>query len=546
VLGLKLGILLVLTVISFPIISHVYADDIFIKFDKSEYATGDSITITGQISEFTMPVIAMSIYDPDEKILSANNVEVESDGVFTKTFFLDSSLYEKSGKYEVRLDYGSLSQREHFIISSHENPEVTKKPTTPELILLETDKPRYTDGDTITITGSVSTLESPTVLIGIYDTFGSPAGFYFGPIGSDLKFSTSFLAKEGVNFKVDGTYSVKAHYMESSKTANFDFFKSPEKPADKSPEKPADKSPEKPADKSPEKPADKSPEKPADKSPEKPADKSPEKPADKSPEKPADKSPEKPSPIVNDKNTPKKTDSDNNNSILKNTSQKTNEKIISQEPGDKIKKENNLSVEDIELGLLLNQINLTCDSSKYVDTITYYDGMGPALYRLCKFDSSLTFFDDALLKNPDDVEILTNKGSALAKLGLYSEAIIHYNHALDINPEFLPALNNKANVLVSLEQYDEAKSLYEYAIKNDPDYFTARNNLSLLNNELLQEKQNLPRQLPVGNTDDSFANDALVMMENSELLKQKNESLDLLEEITLAFSSIGSLFGFLN
>ena len=479
-----------LTVISFPIISHVYADDIFIKFDKSEYATGDSITITGQISEFTMPVIAMSIYDPDEKILSANNVEVESDGVFTKTFFLDSSLYEKSGKYEVRLDYGSLSQREHFIISSHENPEVTKKPTTPELILLETDKPRYTDGDTITITGSVSTLESPTVLIGIYDTFGSPAGFYFGPIGSDLKFSTSFLAKEGVNFKVDGTYSVKAHYMESSKTANFDFFKSPEKPADKSPEKP--------------------------------------------------------SPIVNDKNTPKKTDSDNNNSILKNTSQKTNEKIISQEPGDKIKKENNLSVEDIELGLLLNQINLTCDSSKYVDTITYYDGMGPALYRLCKFDSSLTFFDDALLKNPDDVEILTNKGSALAKLGLYSEAIIHYNHALDINPEFLPALNNKANVLVSLEQYDEAKSLYEYAIKNDPDYFTARNNLSLLNNELLQEKQNLPRQLPVGNTDDSFANDALVMMENSELLKQKNESLDLLEEITLAFSSIGSLFGFLN
>ena len=34
-----------------------------------------------------------------------------------------------------------------------------------------------------------------------------------------------------------------------------------------------------------------------------------------------------------------------------------------------------LSVEDIELGKLLNQINLKCDTSKLTDTISYYDGM---------------------------------------------------------------------------------------------------------------------------------------------------------------------------
>ena len=42
-------------------------------------------------------------------------------------------------------------------------------------------------------------------------------------------------------------------------------------------------------------------------------------------------------------------------------------------------------MEDIELGKLLNQIKLECDSSTYADTISYYDGMGPALYRLCQF-----------------------------------------------------------------------------------------------------------------------------------------------------------------
>ena len=101
--------------------------------------------------------------------------------------------------------------------------EETIESSPPEIILLTTDKSLYTDNDTITITGSVSTLDSPTVLIGIYDTFGAPAGFYFGNINSDLEFSTSFLAKADVNFKVDGTYSIKAHYAESSKTSSFEF-----------------------------------------------------------------------------------------------------------------------------------------------------------------------------------------------------------------------------------------------------------------------------------------------------------------------------------
>ena len=95
----------------------------------------------------------------------------------------------------------------------------------PEIILLYTEKKQYTDKDVIEITGLVSAMDSPTVLIGIYDPFGMPAGFYFGSIDSNLEFNTSFLVKDGVNFRVDGTYSVKAHYAESEVTSFFEYYK---------------------------------------------------------------------------------------------------------------------------------------------------------------------------------------------------------------------------------------------------------------------------------------------------------------------------------
>ncbi len=97
----------------------------------------------------------------------------------------------------------------------------------PEIILLYTDEKQYADKDVVKITGLVSAIDSPTALIGIYDPFGMPAGFYFGSIDSNFEFSTSFLVKDGVNFRVDGIYSVKAHYAESEAILFFDYYKVP-------------------------------------------------------------------------------------------------------------------------------------------------------------------------------------------------------------------------------------------------------------------------------------------------------------------------------
>jgi hypothetical protein len=153
-------------------------------------------------------------------------------------------------------------------------------------------------------------MTSPTILIGIYDPFGMPAGFYFGTIDSNLEFTTSFLVKEGVNFRVDGTYSVKAHYDESEATSFFEYSKLLQIPVVDD--------------------------------------------------------------IVDDTVTDETVVKE---TVVKETA--TDETVVKETATDETEKENNLSVDDIELGKLLNQIKLDCDSSTYADTISYYDGMGP-------------------------------------------------------------------------------------------------------------------------------------------------------------------------
>ena len=511
--------LLVITILSSALVSEVFADTIFVEFDKSEYSTGDKLILSGSIQEYSMPIVAVSIYDPNGKILSANNLELDEDGNFSKIISLDSPFYDAPGNYKVKINYKKISQEEFFTITgdiSQPDPILNEK-IKPEIILLVTDKEVYTDGENVKITGIVSSLESPTVLIGIYDPFGTPAGFYFGNINKNLEFSTSFLAKAGVNFKVDGVYSIKAHYAETDTITNFEFYDDMSNSADDNSNSADDNSNS--------------------------ADDNSNS-ADDSSKKIKTKEDN-----FNIQNNNKKQTSDtkpNSNSIIKSTEFKEEKKSNTKPPKIKSQtKPNNLSVDDIELGKLLNKINLECDRSKYSDTISYYDGMGPALYRLCNFENSLQFFSESLSQNPNDVEVLTNKGSALGKLGYYNEAILHYDKAIELNSNFLPALNNKANILANMGNYEEATFLYAEVLGKNPNYLTARQNLELVLSEMPQKNNMIiQKQIPLPKENNSVISESVKHYESIKL--QKEKSLDFFEQIDSMFSSIASLFGISN
>ena len=478
-----------------PIVSSAYADTISVEFDKPEYVLGDSLSISGQIFDFSMPVIAFSIFDPDGKILSANNLELDSEGNFSKTILLDLPSYEKIGEYKIKLDYGQISQNEFFVIIG-DVVEITAIPIEiiPEIISLTTDKSIYTDQDTVTISGTVSSQVAPTVLIGIYDTFGTPAGFYFGQINSDLEFSTSFLVKSGVNFKIDGTYSIKAHYAEKEKTVFFDFFKIiPETVEQETVEQETVEQE-----------------------------------------------------TVEQETVEQETvESQPIQEIIEPEliEQSVEPKLIESELDDTMF--TNLSIEDIELGKILNQINLDCDPSIFVDMISYYDGMGPALYRLCNFDSSLNFFVDSLIQDPNDVKILVNAGSAIGKLGDFSKAIFYYDLALDADSSFLPAKNNKANALANLGNLDDAILLYQEILDENPNSATTQKNLktALSLVEKSQNKTNTLVQTPVENID---SQESTLVEKDSPIDNEKQKPVDFFEQVNSVFSSFGTFFNFLN
>ena len=527
-LGIVLGVALVLAVFSSVIFTDAFADSLIVNFDKEFYDLGDSLTISGEIPEIGMPVIAMSIYDPDGKILSANNLEISSEKTFDKTILLDSPFYEKTGEYLVKLDYGAISENHYFLVDGlFSEPEIlTEEIIQPEIILLYTEEKQYTDKDIVQITGLVSAIDSPTALIGIYDPFGMPVGFYFGSIDSNFEFTTSFLVKDGVNFRVDGTYSVKAHYDESEAISFFDYYKVPVD-VDDSSDHQTDENEiiSEPIDESINNDTSNEDDSKDD--------------SNSTIESTPTESKQIPNnDVVSTENISEKTSIKKTNDVEIKETEIIKEKISP----NKIKKENNLTVEDVELGKLLNQIKLECDSSTYIDTISYYDGMGPALYRLCQFDSSLNFFNESLVDNPNDVEILVNKGSTLGKLGYYSEAIVYYDHAISIDPNFLPAKNNKANALVNLGNYNDAVFLYDEILEQNPNYLTARQNLETV----LSSNFDIDRTASLSNVENTSDSNSFVSKNTQISDSEKLESSNFFDEVGIAFSSLSSLFDFLN
>jgi len=442
VLGSKIAFfgysILVMSILLIPAFAEENIENIpivLVDTDKSEYEIGDSLIVSGLVEEKKMPVVALRIYDPEGGIISANQLEIEDDETFSKVISLNYPLYEKTGTYSIKVDYGKLKAETNFDLIS-ESPNETEE-ILPEIeefdfpeVIVITDKSTYQDGDTVIIVGFVSEIHEPSVLIGIYDPFGFPTGFYFGDVDSNFEFSVNFLVKEGVNFKTEGEYSVIARYGNSEDKITFNFVKQ-EVNSEK------------------------------------------------------EQAQEK-----NESNEDSASDSivetyDKTNNVIEKPAIEIENKIIETTPPAPKPATKNLSVQDIELGKLLNRINLNCDNGEYTDIISYYDGMGPALMRLCKYDAAISFYDQSLIENPKSLEAVINKGSALAKLGYFDEAIIFYDSAIDVDSNNILALNNKANALSSLGNYNLAISYYNNALQLEPDNTIIQNNLEKTREKLL-------------------------------------------------------------
>jgi hypothetical protein len=465
-----------------------FADSIMIETDKEQYVTGDTVLVTGHVSNRSMPVIAMLVFDPDGEILLVDSIDIQSNGTFAKIVSLDSPFYDKTGLYLIAVEYINDSAFTIIEVKSNTTKAPPQPKVVPKVVELKTEKKAYYDNEFVAITGTVSTISESTVLIGIYNPDGSPAGFYVVDIGSNLKFSTSFLAKDGVNFKTVGKYSVKAHYANTVLETTFDFLGLP---------------------------------------------------APKTTQQESKNVPDEPKKIQTGPTIPQ--------------SQPQNTTPVEQ-PLTEPEQTDNLSIHDEELGRMLNDIMLNCDSSEFKDTIVYGNGMGPALMRLCKYEQAISYFD-AMPNAASIIETYSNRGSALAKIGHYDAALDYYDAALDLDPDFAPALNNKANLMMQQGKISQAISMYDAALKSDPNNTVVKKNL---------EKAKI-RQAELNTVETKMHNmeDAKIHQETStefdfalsEWKDQESTSTNIeavshdpeegfFEKITSVFSTIGAALGF--
>ncbi len=104
----EISLLLILIIPTFLVPSFAEDDSLIIETDKAEYEIGDSMVISGLVGEIKMPVVALKIFDPNGRILSANQVDIEDDNTYSKIIDLESPFYDEQGTYSIVLNYGKI------------------------------------------------------------------------------------------------------------------------------------------------------------------------------------------------------------------------------------------------------------------------------------------------------------------------------------------------------------------------------------------------------------------------------------------------------
>jgi len=486
---------------------------ILISTDKLSYFTKEPITISGEVTDKKMPIIAIKIFDPDDKILGAHSVELDETDHFTKTIIADTPFYEKPGLYTISAEYGKLKTETFFEIENGHaeitdvTPNDEKSPIIlPQVISFETDKKKYQNEDTISISGKVSTISEPQVTIAIFDPYRVPVGIYLATVNPDLTFSVSFLARYNVNFKVEGIYSLTAQYggPETKQNIEIEFFEKTDANVSTTEPNASENT-------------------------------DPESNSlllsesdlehlaawyylDESDDLLASlfsnllkrglvnldvddriskntliqwiQDTELPLGIMIDdlfkeniseeeffmfvenslSNYINKSSED---SVITNTPDTLQTKNIARVDKSEIKKSSKINDEhtknadatqdktdiiqdttsETENESVYYSSSVNCKKETYENIIAYYNNPGPGLTQLCKYEDAIFNYDKTLQFDPKNIHALANKGAALSSLGRYQEAISYYDEALEVIPQDPTVLNNKEKTSTFLTVY---------------------------------------------------------------------------------------------
>lgn len=207
--------------------SESFAEQIQVSSDKTQYYSGNKITISWKSIDAPNPKYTVSIYDPQNRQI----VSMQTDQT-SASFLASGSLWQKIGQYKATVfAYGGYDGQTLFVISEKQKPQ-TQKSQLLEISVLA-DKTSYKRGDAILISGHIKT----TMDLGYDATISliNPKGKTVAADQITPRFdgSDELVANVSSSFLVDGTiwsgtgkYNATLSYGPKKTSTTFDLFDS--------------------------------------------------------------------------------------------------------------------------------------------------------------------------------------------------------------------------------------------------------------------------------------------------------------------------------
>ncbi|GBC74831.1 Bacillopeptidase F [archaeon HR06] len=199
------------------LLAPVLAQSVTVTTDKDFYSAGDSLIVSGTVSPVVAgQLVSIQVFDPNNNPKTVDQITPNPDGSYSKNI-LTFSDRDPVGDWRVVANYMGQSAQKTFSFG-----------VAP--ITVQTDKPQYSPGDTLIVSGKVSRIVTgQQIAIQVLDPLGSPKAVAQLPPRADLTYTVSVTV-----FKLEdlpGKWTVRASYLGASATATFELITDTEKPS---------------------------------------------------------------------------------------------------------------------------------------------------------------------------------------------------------------------------------------------------------------------------------------------------------------------------
>jgi tetratricopeptide (TPR) repeat protein len=109
----------------------------------------------------------------------------------------------------------------------------------------------------------------------------------------------------------------------------------------------------------------------------------------------------------------------------------------------------------------------------------YYLDKGNLYVKEGKSQTAIKYYQEAIERNPYNVQARNNLGELYAKSNLIDEAMEQFDKALEVQHNYVPALNNKSYLYLQKRIYSQAILFARKAIQIDPESGSAHFNLGV-------------------------------------------------------------------